>query len=45
MGELFRLRAERGSTLILVTHDHALAAQCDRMVHIADGRIAAPAEG
>ena len=44
MGELFRLRAERGSTLILVTHDHALAAQCDRMVHIADGRIAAPAE-
>ena len=45
MGELFRLRAERGSTLILVTHDHALAAQCDRMVHIADGRIVAPAEG
>ena len=45
MGELFRLRAERGSTLILVTHDHALAAQCDRMVHIADGRIAPPAEG
>ena len=45
MGELFRLRAERGSTLILVTHDHALAAQCDRMVHIADGQITAPAEG
>ena len=45
MGELFRLRAERGSTLILVTHDHALAAQCDRMVHIADGRIAAARRG
>ena len=45
MGELFRLRAERGSTLILVTHDHALAARCDRIVHIADGQIAAPAEG
>ena len=45
MGELFRLRAERGSTLILVTHDHVLAARCDRMVHIADGRIAPPAEG
>jgi len=45
MGELFRLRAARGSTLILVTHDHALAGQCDRMVHIADGRIVAPAEG
>ena len=45
MGELFRLRTERGSTLILVTHDHELAAQCDRMVHIADGRIVASAEG
>ena len=45
MGELFRLRAERGSTLILVTHDHALAAQCDRMVHIADGRITTPTGG
>ena len=45
MGELFRLRAERGSTLILVTHDHELAAQCERTVHIADGRIVAPAEG
>ena len=39
MAELFRLRAVRGSTLILVTHDHALAAQCDRTVQIADGRI------
>ena len=44
MGELFRMRAVGGSTLILVTHDHALAARCDRMVHIADGRIVAPAE-
>ena len=44
MGELFRMRAVGGSTLILVTHDHALAGQCDRMVHIADGRIVAPAE-
>ena len=41
MAQLFRLRAVRGSTLILVTHDHALAAQCDRTVHIADGRITA----
>ncbi len=39
MGRLFGLRAERGSTLILVTHDHALAARCDQIVHIADGRI------
>ena len=41
MAELFRLRAARGSTLILVTHDHALAANCDRTVQIADGRITA----
>ena len=39
MAQLFGLRAERGSTLILVTHDHALAARCDHIVHIADGRI------
>jgi len=44
MGELFRLRAARGSTLILVTHDHALAARCDRTVHIADGRITSAGE-
>ena len=43
MAQLFHLRAARGSTLILVTHDHALAAQCDRTVHIADGRIIAAA--
>ena len=41
MEELFRLRAAWESTLILVTHDHALAARCDRTVHIADGRITA----
>ena len=45
MGELFRMRAERGSTLILVTHDHELAARCDRMVHIADGRIVGARRG
>jgi len=45
MGTLFRMRAVGGSTLILVTHDHALAARCDRMVHIADGRIVSPAGG
>lgn len=42
MALLFGLRAERGSTLVLVTHDHALAARCDQIVHIADGRIASP---
>ena len=36
---LFRLRAEAGTTLLLVTHDEHLAARCTRRVHLADGRI------
>jgi putative ABC transport system ATP-binding protein len=42
MDLLFALRAETGTTLLLITHDRALAARCDRLVHMADGRIAAP---
>ena len=37
---LFDLRARRNSTLILVTHDEALASRCARIVRMADGRIA-----
>jgi putative ABC transport system ATP-binding protein len=40
---LFRLRKERGSTLVLVTHDMSLAARCDRMIRIRSGRIEADA--
>jgi lipoprotein-releasing system ATP-binding protein len=29
----------RGTTVLLVTHNHALAAQCDRIVELVDGRI------
>jgi putative ABC transport system ATP-binding protein len=36
---LFRLQRERGSTLVLVTHDDALARRCDRIVRLRDGRI------
>jgi putative ABC transport system ATP-binding protein len=36
---LFALSAERGTTLLLITHDHDLARRCDRVVHMADGRI------
>jgi putative ABC transport system ATP-binding protein len=36
---LFALRRDVGSALILVTHDHALAARCDRVVTMADGRL------
>jgi putative ABC transport system ATP-binding protein len=32
-------RARRGSTLVLVTHDPALAARCDRRVRLRSGRI------
>lgn len=36
---MFSLRRERGATLVLVTHDPALAARCDRMVRLRSGRI------
>jgi putative ABC transport system ATP-binding protein len=36
---LLRLRRERGSTLLLVTHDPALAGHADRVVSILDGRL------
>jgi len=37
---LFDLAERRGTTLVLITHDPALAARCDRTVRLADGRIA-----
>jgi putative ABC transport system ATP-binding protein len=40
MDLLMRLGAERGTTLVLVTHDHTLAARCRRRITLADGRIA-----
>lgn len=36
---LFSLNSERGTTLILVTHDQALAARCDRTVRLDEGRV------
>ncbi len=43
-GEVFallrRIHAERGTTFIVVTHDPRLAARCDRLVELVDGRIA-----
>jgi putative ABC transport system ATP-binding protein len=36
---LFALNRERGSTLLLVTHDPALAERADRVVSLRDGRV------
>lgn len=36
---LFELNRENDATLLLVTHDTALAARCQRQVHLQDGRL------
>lgn len=36
---LFRLQADYQTTLILVTHDESLAAQCDAWYRLSDGRL------
>ncbi len=36
---LFDLARRHGTTLILITHDNALAERCDRMIRLEDGRI------
>jgi putative ABC transport system ATP-binding protein len=40
MDLLFGLHDRLGTTLLLITHDADLAARCDRVVRVADGRIA-----
>ncbi len=41
MDELLAVNRERGTTLILVTHNLALAGQAEQIVHIAHGAIVA----
>lgn len=36
---LFGYNRDKGVTLIIVTHDPELAAKCDTVVNIKDGRI------
>ncbi len=36
---MFRMKRERGATLVLVTHDNSLAARCDRMIRLRSGQI------
>ncbi len=38
---LFELNREQGTTIVLVTHDDALARRCHRLLHIDAGRIEA----
>ncbi len=40
---MFELNRERGTTLVLVTHDRSIAARCDRRITIDAGRIASDA--
>ncbi|MCM1505247.1 MAG: ABC transporter ATP-binding protein [Muribaculum sp.] len=35
----FKLRHDMRQTFVIVTHDETLADQCDRIVHMSDGRI------
>lgn len=39
MDLLFGLQREEGTTLVLITHEAALAERCGRVVHMADGRL------
>src|SRR5262245_37182863 len=41
MALMFELNREAGTTLLLVTHDAAIAARCDRQLHIEAGRLSA----
>ena len=36
---MFELSSQRQATLVLITHDPALAGRCDRQIRVADGRI------
>jgi putative ABC transport system ATP-binding protein len=39
LGSLSRLRAEHGSTVIVVTHSEKVAAAADRVIELSDGRV------
>ena len=42
---MFALNRERGTTLVLVTHDEALSQRCDRVLRLANGRLLAGEPG
>ncbi|MBE7418507.1 MAG: ABC transporter ATP-binding protein [Ideonella sp.] len=45
MDLMFELNREAGTTLLLVTHDAAIASRCDRQLHLEAGRLAPAAGG
>ena len=43
---LLKVTGERfGQTIVMITHNEEIAQMADRIVHIEDGRIVAPAKG
>jgi putative ABC transport system ATP-binding protein len=40
---LFRLNKDKGTTLVLVTHDEHLASRCDRLIRLDAGKVASDA--
>ncbi|HYO07505.1 MAG TPA: ABC transporter ATP-binding protein [Tepidisphaeraceae bacterium] len=44
MGVFERLHRERGQTIVMVTHDRALARRADRILVLKDGKLEAPAD-
>jgi len=44
MDLLFDLKERAGTTLLLITHDPALAERCGRIVHVQDGKVSDEAE-
>ncbi len=41
---MFQMKRDRGTTLVLVTHDRSLAERCDRMITLRSGRIVSAQE-
>ena len=42
MALMFEMNRETGTTLVLVTHDAAIASRCDRQLHLEAGRLVTP---
>jgi len=40
-----KLHKEQGKTILLITHSRELAAECERIITIRDGRITGEAKG